>query len=33
MDDSLIVVAKKPEAGYTKTRLCAPFTPQEAAQF
>ena len=33
MDASLIVVAKKPEPGYTKTRLCPPFTPQEAAQF
>ena len=33
MDDSLIVVAKKPEPGYTKTRLCPPFTPQEAARF
>jgi rSAM/selenodomain-associated transferase 1 len=33
MDASLIVVAKKPEPGSTKTRLCPPFTPQEAAQF
>jgi rSAM/selenodomain-associated transferase 1 len=33
MDASLIVVAKKPEPGHTKTRLCPPFTPQEAAQF
>jgi len=33
MDASLIVVAKKPEPGFTKTRLCPPFTPQEAAQF
>ena len=33
MDASLIVVAKKPEPGFTKTRLCPPFTAQEAAQF
>ena len=33
MDASLIVVAKKPEPGFTKTRLCPPFTPQEAAEF
>ena len=33
MDASLIVVAKKPEPGFTKTRLCPPFTLQEAAQF
>ena len=33
MNVSLIVVAKKPEPGFTKTRLCPPFTPQEAAQF
>ena len=33
MDASLIVVAKKPEPGFTKTRLCPPFTPIEAAQF
>ena len=33
MDASLIVVAKKPEPGFTKTRLCPPFTPQQAAQF
>ena len=33
MDASLIVVAKKPEPGFTKSRLCPPFTPQEAAQF
>jgi rSAM/selenodomain-associated transferase 1 len=33
MDAALIVVAKKPEPGYTKTRLCPPFTPQEAAEF
>ena len=32
-DSSLIVVAKKPEPGLTKTRLCPPFRPQEAAQF
>ena len=33
MDASLIVVAKRPEPGFTKTRLCPPFTPAEAAQF
>jgi rSAM/selenodomain-associated transferase 1 len=33
MNASLIVVAKKPEPGFTKTRLCPPFTPIEAAQF
>ena len=33
MNASLIMVAKKPEPGFTKTRLCPPFTPQEAAQF
>jgi rSAM/selenodomain-associated transferase 1 len=33
MDPSLIVVAKRPEAGFTKTRLCPPFTPGEAARF
>jgi hypothetical protein len=33
MKASLIMVAKKPEPGVTKTRLCPPFTPQEAAQF
>ena len=33
MDASLIVVAKKPEPGFTKTRLCPPFTPDEAAEF
>ena len=33
MDASLIVVAKKPNPGFTKTRLCPPFTLQEAAQF
>ena len=33
MNASLIVVAKKPEPGLTKTRLCPPFTPIEAAQF
>jgi len=33
MDASLIVVAKKPVPGFTKTRLCPPFTAQEAAQF
>ena len=33
MDASLIVVAKKPEPGITKTRLCPPFSLQEAAEF
>ena len=33
MEASLIVVAKKPEPGATKTRLCPPFTLQEAAEF
>ncbi|MEE9496927.1 MAG: TIGR04282 family arsenosugar biosynthesis glycosyltransferase [Desulfobacterales bacterium] len=33
MNASLIVVAKKPEAGSTKTRLCPPFTPEAAAEF
>ncbi len=33
MESSLIVVAKKPEPGFTKTRLCPPFTPEEAAEF
>ncbi len=32
MNASLIVVAKKPEPGFTKTRLCPPFTPEAAAQ-
>ena len=33
MDASLIVVAKRPVPGFTKTRLCPPLTPHEAAQF
>jgi rSAM/selenodomain-associated transferase 1 len=33
MDAALIVVAKKPEPGFTKTRLCPPFTPEDAAEF
>ena len=33
MDSALIVVAKKPEPGQTKTRLCPPFTPEKAAEF
>jgi rSAM/selenodomain-associated transferase 1 len=33
MDAALIVVAKKPEPGFTKTRLCPPLTPGEAAEF
>jgi len=32
MDSVLIVVAKKPEPGFTKTRLCPPFTPEGAAE-
>ena len=31
MNAPLIVVAKKPEPGSTKTRLCPPFTPEAAA--
>ncbi len=33
MNASLIVVAKKPEPGLTKTRLSPPFTPEAAAEF
>jgi rSAM/selenodomain-associated transferase 1 len=33
MNASLIVVAKKPQRGSTKTRLCPPFTPEAAAEF
>jgi rSAM/selenodomain-associated transferase 1 len=33
MDAALIVVAKKPVPGLTKTRLCPPFTPESAAEF
>jgi rSAM/selenodomain-associated transferase 1 len=33
MNASLIVVAKRPEPGSTKTRLCPPFTPEAAAEF
>jgi len=33
MDNALIVVAKKPVPGRTKTRLCPPLTPQAAADF
>jgi rSAM/selenodomain-associated transferase 1 len=33
MKDALIVVAKEPVPGFTKTRLCPPFTPEEAAEF
>ena len=33
MDAALIVVAKKPEPGFTKTRLCPPLTSVEAAEF
>ena len=33
MDAALIVFAKKPEEGFTKTRLCPPFTAADAAEF
>ena len=33
MNAALIVVAKKPEPGSTKTRLSPPFTPEAAAEF
>lgn len=33
MDNALIVVAKEPVPGHTKTRLCPPFTPEAAAEF
>jgi rSAM/selenodomain-associated transferase 1 len=33
MDNALIVVAREPVAGSTKTRLCPPFTPESAAEF
>jgi rSAM/selenodomain-associated transferase 1 len=33
MENVLIVVAKKPVPGFTKTRLCPPFTPGDAAEF
>jgi hypothetical protein len=33
MDAALIVVAKEPVSGLTKTRLCPPFTPESAAEF
>lgn len=33
MDAALIVVAKEPVPGLTKTRLCPPFSPQQAAEF
>lgn len=33
MNNALIVVAKKPIPGFTKTRLCPPFTPEDAAEF
>ena len=32
-DNVLIVVAKKPVPGQTKTRLCPPFSPESAAEF
>lgn len=33
MDNALIIVAKEPVPGTTKTRLCPPFEPEEAARF
>jgi rSAM/selenodomain-associated transferase 1 len=33
MDNALIIVAKEPVPGRTKTRLCPPFTPEAAAEF
>jgi rSAM/selenodomain-associated transferase 1 len=33
MENALIVVAKEPVPGRTKTRLCPPFTSESAAQF
>ena len=33
MDAALIVVAKKPEPGFTKTRLCPPLDFEDAAEF
>jgi hypothetical protein len=33
MENALIVVAKEPVPGRTKTRLCPPFTPESAAEF
>jgi rSAM/selenodomain-associated transferase 1 len=33
IENALIVVAKKPIPGRTKTRLCPPFTPELAAEF
>jgi rSAM/selenodomain-associated transferase 1 len=33
MENALIVVAKEPVPGFTKTRLCPPFTSQAAAEF
>lgn len=33
MENALVVVAKEPVPGRTKTRLCPPFTPESAAEF
>ena len=33
MNAALIVAAKKPEPGFTKTRLCPHFSPEAAAEF
>lgn len=32
MNQAILIMAKRPEAGQTKTRLCPPFTADEAAQ-
>ena len=32
-DAVMVVMAKQPRAGSTKTRLCPPFSPQQAADF
>jgi rSAM/selenodomain-associated transferase 1 len=33
MSSALVIVAKEPVPGSTKTRLCPPFAPEEAAEF
>ena len=33
LSTALVVMAKQPRTGYTKTRLCPPFSPQQAAEF
>lgn len=32
-ENAIVIMAKAPQPGKTKTRLCPPFTPQEAARF